>query len=121
MQDQKFEEHWFRDCTEAPLEKGVWGRRIQIFHHNFYGEGLEIEPGKDYTRPPTPKPYAGIVWSGAGELNGMPLDTSVKSAREFLVAPNHAITLVNTGSEPLLVYTAWPIVTAQAIIQDGIE
>jgi hypothetical protein len=52
------------------------GRRIQIFHHNFYGEGLEIAPGKEYTREATAQPYAGIIWSGAGEINGMQLDTA---------------------------------------------
>ena len=51
----------------------------------------------------------------------MLLDTAVKTAREFLVTPGHPITLVNTGTDTLLVYTAWPIVTAEAIVQDGIE
>ena len=66
--DVKFEEHWYRDCTAEPLDVGAWGRRIQIFHHNFYGEGLEIAPGKEYTRDASAQPYAGIIWSGAGRL-----------------------------------------------------
>ena len=29
------------------LESGSWGRRIRLFYHNFYGEGIELEPGAE--------------------------------------------------------------------------
>ena len=56
------------DCEV--LESGEWGRCIQIFHHEFYGEGFEINPSGAYTRKPDPRPYACLVWSGNGSANG---------------------------------------------------
>jgi len=107
----EFEKKWLRDCAADPLESGTWGRRIPLFFHNFYGEGFEILPGQAYTRAATDQPYAGIVWSGKGSLNGQPLDVAELSAREFLVTPGHAAAFENTGADPLLIYSAWPIVS----------
>ena len=33
------------------LESGVWGRRIRIFFHEFYGEGFELQPGQEVCCP----------------------------------------------------------------------
>ena len=66
-----------------------------------------------YTRPPTDKPYAGIVWSGKGTLNGAPLDVDVSDCKEFLVVPGTPAEFCNTGDAILLVYTAWPIVSRE--------
>jgi hypothetical protein len=64
-----------------------------------------------YVRPPTDKPYAGIVWSGKGTLNGSRLDVDVRDCKEFLVVPDTPAEFCNTGDTTLLVYTAWPIVS----------
>jgi hypothetical protein len=82
------------------LASGDWGRRYRIFFDNFYGvrlliacvllamscdrhangsvaphdglqEGLELLPGKTYARAADEKPFAGLVWSGRGRLNGL--------------------------------------------------
>ena len=50
---------------------GAWGRRIKLFYHEFYGEGFEVKSGQCYTRMADTRPYAGIVWSGRGVLNGV--------------------------------------------------
>jgi hypothetical protein len=112
--DPEFETKWFRDCTAEPLEVGPWGRRIQLFHHQFYGEGFEINPGERFERAPTDQPYAGIVWSGKGSVNGAVLDVATLDQREFLVVPGHAAAFENTGDTTLLVYTAWPIVSRES-------
>jgi hypothetical protein len=112
--DPEFETKWFRDCTAEPLEVGPWGRRIQLFHHQFYGEGFEINPGERFERAPTDQPYAGIVWSGKGSVNGAVLDVATLDQREFLVVPGHAAAFENTGGTTLLVYTAWPIVSRES-------
>lgn len=53
--------------------------------------------------------YAGLVWSGAGILNGSEIAVSGVGYREFLVTPGHDATFTNSGETVLLVYTAWPI------------
>eukprot|EP00036_Acanthoecidae_sp_10tr_P013983 CAMPEP_0206287296 /NCGR_PEP_ID=MMETSP0106_2-20121207/1035_1 /ASSEMBLY_ACC=CAM_ASM_000206 /TAXON_ID=81532 /ORGANISM="Acanthoeca-like sp., Strain 10tr" /LENGTH=408 /DNA_ID=CAMNT_0053717829 /DNA_START=88 /DNA_END=1312 /DNA_ORIENTATION=+ len=109
--DPEFEAKWFRDCAAKPLEEGEWGRRLRLFHHHFYGEGFEVNPGQRYERPPSDQPFAGIVWSGRGTLNGSDLNVEILEEREFLVVPGHAATFENSGDTVLLVYTAWPIVS----------
>ena len=91
------------------LESGAWGRRLQIFFEPFYGEGLEIRPGRRYVRRADPRPWAGIVWSGEGLLNGTPIAARGSGGEaEWLVVPGHDVELVSTGDHPLLIYTVFP-------------
>lgn len=92
------------------LEAGPWGRRLRIFFDRFYGEGIEIEPGRRYTRAADPRPWAGIVWSGSGQLNGHRIGMrETEGMTEFLVAPAHAASFVNDGELTLRVYTVFPL------------
>ena len=92
--DPGFEAAWRRRCLAreqegAVLASGSWGRRLRIFWHQFYGEAIEVAPGATYTRPAASEPWAAIVWSGAGSVNGMPLHDAVDGQSEFLVTPGH--------------------------------
>lgn len=106
--DTQFREHHHH--TAKVLEQGDWGRRLQIFFDGFYGEAIEVKPKKMYTRPATEKPYAGMVWSGTGELNDQDVDCENKLRKEFLVTPNTLLFVNNMKSNhPLLIYTVFPI------------
>jgi len=74
-----------------------------------YGEAFEIEPGQTFVRPRDERPFAGIVWSGSGKLNGNDIDVMNNAKKEFLVTPKTDITIINTGKTPLLMYTVFPI------------
>lgn len=91
------------------IEQGHWGRRMQIFFDQFYGEAFEILPGQSYTRERDERPFAGIVWSGQGLINENPLDVMNKQQKEFLIVPNMRVTIQNTGTTSLLIYTVFPI------------
>ncbi len=107
--DPSFKEKFHRKAQV--LESGPWGRRLRIFFDRFYGEGFEIEPGHRYTRPADSRPWAGIVWSGAGQLNGYRIGVrGTEAMTEFLVAPGHEATFVNDGDVTLRVYTVFPLV-----------
>lgn len=80
------------------LDKGSWGSRFRIFFDEFYGEGFEVHPGARMERPATDQPYAGIVWSGKGSINGNSLDSSDNSQKEFLVTPNTIVSLEDRKS-----------------------
>lgn len=102
----------FKDNHYRPsrlLEQGTWGRRMQIFFDQFYGEAIEIEPGKTFTRNPDERPFAGIVWSGEGKINDNELNVLKEESKEFLVAPNSEVEIINTGKHRLLIYTVFPI------------
>eukprot|EP00047_Mylnosiga_fluctuans_P005291 m.239624 g.239624 ORF g.239624 m.239624 type:complete len:399 (-) comp13508_c0_seq1:80-1276(-) len=105
--DPNFAQKWRRDALV--LEAGEWGRRIQIFNFEFYGEGFEIIPGGTFTRAADARPYAAIVWSGQGTVNGHGLDNANPAQREFLVTPATAATFTNTGAHALLVYAVFPL------------
>jgi hypothetical protein len=90
------------------IEEGEWGRRIQIFFDEFYGEGFEINAGKTMTHT-FQKAFAGIVWSGHGKINGNELDATNTNQREFLVVPNTTVTIQNTGSDKLVIWTVFPL------------
>lgn len=104
--DTEFEKKWHHECEY--LEKGDWGQRMQLFYHDFYGEGFEINAKQSYTRVADNRPYAGIVWSGSGTINGHKLDVNDSHAREFLVTPGSSVTFTSEGDTPLLCYTVFP-------------
>ncbi len=91
------------------IEQGPWGRRLQIFFDRFYGEGFEINPGEIFIRKADESPYSGIVWSGKGTINGNQVNVDIKEQKEFLVMPGNSVDIKNTGNEPLLIYTVFPI------------
>lgn len=105
--DPKFKEKWYR--PSKVIEQGSWGRRLQIFFDAFYGEALEIQPGQSYTRIKDERPFAGIVWSGKGMLNGNEINVMNNARKEFLVTPKTEVIIKNTGTIPLLIYTVFPI------------
>lgn len=55
--DPGFKEQWQRDCEV--MEEGLWGRKLRLFYHIFYGEGFVVQPGEKYEREKTNRPYAG--------------------------------------------------------------
>ncbi len=105
--DPKFKEKWYR--PSKVVEQGEWGRRLQIFFDAFYGEAFEIQPGKSWTRTADERPFAGIVWSGKGILNGNEINVMNNAKKEFLVTPKTGVMIKNTGTIPLLIYTVFPI------------
>ena len=56
--DPKFKESWYR--KSKTIQEGPWGRQLQIFFDDFYGEAFEIQPGYSWTRNADNKPFAGI-------------------------------------------------------------
>jgi len=119
--DPKFKEKWFRPC--APVEEGAWGRRRRVFHHEFNGEGFEINPGESYERPGGEEPYAALVWSGSGTVCAVkegssfdPIEIQALSTNnsEFLVTPGTTIRMTNTSSVVLLIYTVLPISSTES-------
>lgn len=106
--DPRFKERFHRKAQV--LESGPWGRRLRIFFDRFYGEGIEVDPSQRYVRPADPRPWAGIVWSGTGQLNGYRIGVRGTGAMaEFLVAPGHEATFENDGDVTLRVYTVFPL------------
>lgn len=106
--DPQFREKFHR--PSQTLESGAWGRRLQIFFDEFYGEAIEVQPGESYTRKADDRPFAGIVWSGQGFLNGQPIGAIGGAApREFLVTPTHDARFENSFDITLRVYTVFPL------------
>ena len=106
--DPQFKENWWNKCET--LDQGPWGRKLRIFYYIFYGEGFIIHPGQTYTREADVHPFAGFVWSGDGRLNGLPLECLDDNKREFLVAPNHPASFVNTSqNHDLMIFTIFPM------------
>ena len=102
----------FRQACYRPaqlLDEGRWGRRFRIFFDAFYGEAIEIAPGRGWARPADDRPMAGLLWAGCGTVNGGSLSIDRPHRREFLLAPRHPLELVNQGSSPLIVYTVFPM------------
>ncbi len=106
-QDPDFKNRWYR--RSKVLQQGPWGRQLQIFFDNFYGEAFEIQPGASWSRNPDNRPFAAIVWSGQGMVNGNLLDAEKEERKEFLVTPRSNVNIVNTGDTPLLIYSVFPI------------
>ena len=106
--DPSFRENWWKKCEV--LNEGKWGRKIQLFYHIFYGEGFIIKPKQKYTREGDDRPYAGIIWSGNGTINGLAIDVANRKRREFLVTPNTAAEFVNTNLElDMMIFTVFPM------------
>lgn len=105
--DLNFKKKYYR--PSRVIQQGSWGRQMQIFFDQFYGEAFEILPGQIWVRNSDHRPFAGIVWSGKGLLNGNQIDANNKERKEFLVVPNTTITITNTGETPLMIYTVFPI------------
>ncbi len=106
-QDPNFKDKWYR--KSQVLQEGPWGKQLQIFFDNFYGEAFEINSSAIWTRNADNKPFAGIVWSGQGTINGNPISAENKNTKEFLVTPKNSLSIVNTGDIPLIIYTVFPI------------
>ncbi len=106
--DPQFEKKYRK--TARPIDNGSWGRRLQIFFEMFYGEALEIEPGAEYRLAAAPQPWTGLVWSGAGTVNGMPVGADYCRAQsEFLVTPGHEVLFRNSDAgNRLIVYLIFP-------------
>ena len=98
---------WFNKCDI--LLQGDWGYCKQLFYHMFYGEGYVIEASKVFTRAPDVRPFAGIVWSGSGLLNGMEINCDNNERREFLVTPNNEAQFENNGSLQLIIFVIFPM------------
>ena len=99
---------WFKKCDI--IEQGEWGCSRQLFYHMFYGEGYAVKPGKIFKRSPDKRPFAGIVWSGAGHLNGLEISSTNNDKREFLITPSTEMTLENTNpSQQLIVFVIFPM------------
>lgn len=98
---------WFNKCDT--LSQGDWGYSKQLFYHIFYGEGYVIEPGKVFTRAPDKRPFAGIVWSGSGLLNGIEIKCNNNERREFLVTPNSEAQFENNGLFQLIIFVIFPM------------
>eukprot|EP01113_Clastostelium_recurvatum_P022017 TRINITY_DN2619_c0_g1_i5.p1 TRINITY_DN2619_c0_g1~~TRINITY_DN2619_c0_g1_i5.p1 ORF type:complete len:420 (-),score=124.92 TRINITY_DN2619_c0_g1_i5:62-1300(-) len=105
--DPKFQERYHRPIRV--LEEGTWGRRYQLFFDEFYGEGVEVKQGHKTTRASDERPCVAVVWSGEGGANGNAVSAAHEHAREFLVTPNTPLTLENTGSTVLMVFTVFTI------------
>lgn len=102
-----FKKYWFR--PSRVIEKGDWGVVRQIFFDAFYGESIEVLPGKMWERAAEVRPFAGIVWSGKGMLNTNCINSEHALQKEFLIVPNTAVTISNTGTLPLIIFTVFPI------------
>ena len=106
--DPNFKEKWWKKCER--LDEGPWGYKLRLFYHLFYGEGFFICPGKSYVRERDERPYAGIIWSGAGKINKMQFDMEDKERREFLVTPHSVVEFINTSEHlDLMVFTVFPL------------
>ncbi len=111
--DANFKEKYYRPAKI--LQRGPWGRQMQIFFDQFYGEAFEIAPGQTWVRNADVRPFAGIIWSGHGLLNGNEINTANNERKEFLVVPGTAITAKNTGEMPLMIYTVFPFNVKQSL------
>lgn len=106
--DPTFRENWWSKCEV--LDEGDWGRKIQLFYKIFYGEGFLIKPGKKYARESDNRPYAGIIWSGNGTINGSAVDVTDRKRREFLVTPNTTAEFINSSAElSMMIFTVFPM------------
>ena len=92
------------------LEEGIWGRKLQIFYHLFYGEGLVVSPRQSIMLEASEKPRAGICWSGQGRINKLELLCTGLTQREFLVTPYTSLLVENSSSDSeLIIFLVLPI------------
>lgn len=106
--DPDFKKKWHTKCDI--LEEGEWGKKVQLFYHKFYGEGFIVNSGHKYVSAEDSRPRAGVVWSGEGTINMKHISHNDWNSREFLLTPNHEMTIDNSlGSIPLMVFTIFPM------------
>ena len=57
------------------------------------------------------RPFAGIIWSGAGTVNGLEAISCSDSRDEFLVTPEHNVTFTNqSADQSFMILSVYPIV-----------
>lgn len=105
--DAKFKERNYR--PSSVIEQGEWGKRLRIFFDQFYGEAFEINSGCGFKRTGDKKPFACIVWSGVGSVNGNKVNAVSELQKEFFVASGTELSLKNDSSEKLIIYSIFPI------------
>eukprot|EP00118_Oscarella_pearsei_P004907 m.21791 g.21791 ORF g.21791 m.21791 type:complete len:395 (+) comp28221_c0_seq1:46-1230(+) len=106
--DPEYEAKWRQTCEV--LESGPWGRKIQLFYNEFYGEGLIVNAGAKWVGSGDGRPRAGIVWSGFGKVNGMSVSHEGWDAREFLLVPGYDLEVENVSSDvTLMLLIIFPI------------
>jgi hypothetical protein len=104
--DPNFKENHYRPSQE--LESGDWGKRLRIFFDDFDGQGFEILPGKSMTHTFT-KPFAALLWSGHGTVNGNEISATDELCREFLVVPNQQVLIENKSDLVMRIWTVFPL------------
>ena len=82
---------------------------LGFFFDQFYGEAFEIKSGCEFKRKEDKKPFACIVWSGEGNVNGNKVSAILETGREFFVAAKTGLNIKNTGRETLIIYAIFPI------------
>jgi hypothetical protein len=106
--DPQFKEKWNNKCES--ISEGDWGRHLKLFYHLFHGEGFVLHPRKNFIRDADCRPYAGIIWSGEGTINGMQISVDSVERKEFLVTPNSPVEFTNTSDDKdLFVFTVFPM------------
>lgn len=106
--DSNFKDTWWKKCEK--ISEGPWGFKLRLFYHIFYGEGFIIRPEHTYTREKDERPYAGIIWSGDGQVNDLSFNMDDNNKREFLVTPNSSVQFTNTSNElDLMIFTVFPM------------
>ena len=106
--DSNFKDTWWKKCEK--ISEGPWGFKLRLFYRIFYGEGFIICPGQTYTREKDERPYAGIIWSGDGQVNDLSFNMDDNNKREFLVTPNSSVQFTNTSNElDLMIFTVFPM------------
>ncbi len=97
-----FRERHYRAAEVVEESQGA--RRLRIFFDPFHGEAWEVEPSASLQVGERDEPYCAFVWDGQGELDaGRSVDTQIN--REFLVTPDTPVSVLNTGSGTLTVFT----------------
>ena len=57
------------------------------------------------------RPFAAIIWSGAGTVNGLETISCSDGHDEFLVTPKHNVTFANQSAhQSLIILSVYPIV-----------
>lgn len=102
-----FKKRFFRPAVT--IDEGTWGRRLRTFFDAFHGESIELLPGASWRRPVSDEPFAGLVWSGSGRLNGAPIGAEVERGREFLATPQAKLNLESDPRDPLVIFTFFPL------------
>ena len=101
--DPEFEAHYKREQKE--LEKGSFGRRMQTFFDEFYGESIEMNANEKYTIEAKKMPYSMLLWRGSVTCNASPINTTTHS--EIIVVAGNTLQLVS-GEQGAMLYLFFP-------------